>query len=139
YAQHGISRAGDVKNLPARCAAFDAGLTDARVRHLETRRGNRHVSRGRFLKDAHSLFAARDNHGATAKMREQRAPRLFNRFFILQCVRHEPSCFHKVADNCARSPMRKEPRLLWAYEYGHIFLMALFEYALGKGICNYSF
>jgi len=105
-AENGVPRPGDVEDLPAGCATLDTRLAHARVGHFKTRRRNMQMAGPGFLKYAHSLFAARDHHRATAEMREQRAARFFNRFLVGERARDVETCLFGIANDGPRAAIR---------------------------------
>ena len=78
HAQNGIARSGDVKDLSASRASFDAGPAHARIGNFKARRRNVDMPRWRFLRNAQAFFPKRDDDGAATEMRQQRAPCFFS-------------------------------------------------------------
>src|SRR6267378_7513047 len=81
-AENRVAGAGHVEYLTAGGTALDAGLAHARVGDFKARRGNVEMTRRGFLENAHSLFAARDDHGAAAEVCEERAAGFLDGFFV---------------------------------------------------------
>ena len=116
-AEHGIACSGYVENLAAIGAAVGARFSDALVGHFKTCRGNVQRARRRLLEQAHSLFTAGDQHGFAAKVREQGAACVVERFFVGERLRQELSGFLGVADDRFCTTIGVKLRALRSDEY----------------------
>lgn len=131
-AENGVACAGNVEDLAAGGAAFNAELADARVSDFKAGGGNVNMAGRRFLDEAHTVFAAGDDHGSAAKVGEQRAASFFDGLLGGEGASDEEACFLGVADDGARTAIGVEAGSLGLDENGYVERMACAKNAVGK-------
>src|SRR6266478_3415233 len=107
-AENGVPCTGNVKDLPASCAALDPRLPHARIRHFKTRCWDVSTPLRSFLKNVHSFWSPRDHQRAAPEASKERPTGVLKGVLIGSRVGNEEYCFHHVAHDGPRSAIRVE-------------------------------